>query len=69
MSDATDLAAARVALHKLSIGEQLVSWTAGGRTASYTPATMDELKQYIADLEQATGSGPGFKRRPFGVAF
>lgn len=69
MSDATDLAEAKAARHKLLTGKQIASFSVAGRTVTYTPANLAQLDAHIADLERAVGSGSGSSRRPFGVAF
>lgn len=48
------LAEAKDALHQLQLGKQVVKVEvhgAPGRSVTYTPANIDQLKRYIATLE------------------
>jgi hypothetical protein len=62
---------ALAARHKLITGTQVVqlSYAAGAanRMARYTPADVDRLDAYIAELRRELGEAP--RRRPIGVAF
>ncbi|MCL2829411.1 MAG: gpW family protein [Betaproteobacteria bacterium] len=66
MSDSTiRLTEAREALHRLTLGEQVVKVEvngAPGRSVTYTPASIESLKRYIAELELECESQPGGRR-------
>lgn len=61
MSDCLQrLTEAREALHQLQLGKQIVRIEvqgAPGRSIAYTPASIEQLKRYIALLETECGSG------------
>jgi hypothetical protein len=66
----TRLAEARLALHSLVTGGQIVQLRHGDQWEEYSPAKRADLEAYIRALELETGSGsPYNSRRPFGVAF
>lgn len=66
------LAEAEDALHRLVTGQQEVSVSDGTNTATYSRATMADLRSYIAELRgqiaRAGGTG-GQRRRAIGVRF
>ena len=60
---ATWLSEAQTAYHALNTGTQTVSVGTGDTRVTFTAATVDKLKQYIADLQAAiatlsTGARP-----------
>lgn len=61
------LAEAKEALHQLQLGKQVVKVEvhgAPGRSVTYTPANMDQLKRYIATLEaECATAASGRSRR------
>lgn len=61
------LAEAKAALHQLQLGKQVVKVEvhgAPGRSVTYTPANIEQLKRYIAALEAECGTqDPGRPRR------
>ncbi|MBP2303317.1 gpW family head-tail joining protein [Azospirillum picis] len=62
------LSEARDALHRVSIGRQKVQVRADtGETVQYSPATVSDLRAYIADLETRLGIRSG--RGPIQLAF
>ena len=64
------LAQAREALHKLLTGTQMVSVGYRERRVQYTQANVNELRQYIRELEAQCGdSGNAKPRRPFEVTW
>lgn len=53
------LAEAKEALHQLQLGKQVVKVEvhgAPGRSVTYTPANIEQLKRYIATLEAECGT-------------
>lgn len=60
MTDCTQrLAEAKAALHQLQLGKQVVKVEvhgAPGRSVTYTPASIEQLKRYIATLEADCGA-------------
>ena len=62
----TQLADAQAALHKLTIGAQRVSVTYDGQEVRYTPASVPQLRAYVASLQSQLGIGGRPRgRRPF----
>lgn len=60
---ALQLSEAQLAYHALNTGTQTVSVGTGDTRVSFTPATVGDLRRYIADLQAAiaalsTGSRP-----------
>jgi len=61
----TRLAQAKEALHSLLTGESVVSVTsAGGRSVTYTPAKIHQLRRYIQELEVEVGNSSSGYRGP-----
>lgn len=61
------LAEAKEALHQLQLGKQVVKVEvhgAPGRSVTYTPANIEQLKRYIASIEaEVAAQTPGRPRR------
>lgn len=51
MSDAELLAQAQAALHALLTGQQMVEVDYNGRRVKFTPATVNNLRAYISELQ------------------
>lgn len=71
----TRLAEATEALHKLAIGDRVVSVQLdknNGRRTEFSEVNIDKLKAYVADLQSAIAtkqSGGTVSRRPIYVSF
>lgn len=66
------LAEAREALHQLQLGKQVVKVEvhgAPGRSVTYTPANIEQLKRYIAALEAECGTSAGGRPRRGCITF
>ena len=57
------LTEAQTAYHALSTGAQTVSVGTGDTRVSFTPATVSDLRRYIADLQAAIASFGGASPR------
>lgn len=55
MATQAELDAARRALHNLLTGKRVASVQKDGRRVDYTATTVNELKQYIAEMETQLG--------------
>lgn len=60
---------ARAALHKLEIGEAVVSLAYNGESATYSAADAGRLRQYIRSLEAQLGLRSIGRARSRGVVF
>lgn len=60
---ALQLSEAQTAFHLLSTGAQTVSVGTGDTRVSFTPATVSDLRRYIADLQAAIASFGGASPR------
>ena len=70
LTNAQKLTQARDALHQLMVGKKKVTVRYGETTVTYNQASINELRQYIAELEQLEGEVPATTRGgPFGVAW
>ena len=68
----TRLAEATEALHKLAIGDRVVSVQSNGRRAEFSDASIDKLKSYIAELQSAIAAkqtGAKSARKPVYLSF
>lgn len=67
---ATRLAQAETALHALETGSKVERVQYGEKLVSYTPASIDQLRRYVArltdDVARCSGSSAA-RRRAFGV--
>jgi len=66
MATQQQLTEARDALHQLMTGKKAVKVQKDGRSVEYTPININQLRQYIQQLEQ-TLSTTATRRRPAGV--
>ncbi|WP_273867580.1 phage head-tail joining protein [Serratia odorifera] len=55
MAKLAQLEEARQALHELLTGKRVASIQKDGRAVTFTSATLNELRAYIADLEEQLG--------------
>jgi hypothetical protein len=68
-SCATRLLQAKLALHKLNMGEQWATCVySDGRQITFRANNIGELRLYIRDLEQECGDEDK-RRRPFGIVW
>lgn len=58
---------ARNALHRLIIGESMVSLQRDGKRVEFAQANRGDLERYIAQLEGQLGLGRPHRRGPAGV--
>ena len=65
MATMIELREARDALHRLMIGQRVVTVQKDGRRVEFTAVSVGELKKYIAQLE--TELGLSGRRSPLGV--
>lgn len=67
MSTQQQLTEARSALHRLIIGESMVSLQRDGKRVEFAQANRGDLERYIAQLEGQLGLGQPRRRGPAGV--
>lgn len=67
MSTQQQLTEARSALHRLIIGESMVSLQRDGKRVEFAQANRGDLERYIAHLESQLGVGQPRRRGPAGV--
>lgn len=67
MTNAEKLVQARAALHKLMTGTKAVSIRYADRSVQYSQANIEQLKLYIAELEELEGEAPTTRGQPFEV--
>jgi hypothetical protein len=67
MSTQQQLTEARGALHRLIIGESMVSLQRDGKRVEFAQANRSDLERYIAHLEAQLGVGQPRRRGPAGV--
>lgn len=70
MTNAEKLEQAQSALHQLRIGKRKATVRYGDRTVTYSQADLEDLKRYVAELEELEGVAPTATRgEPFGVCW
>lgn len=67
MSTQQQLIEARSALHRLIIGESMVSLQRDGKRVEFAQANRGALERYITQLEGQLGLGQPSRRGPAGV--